>query len=373
VFWIIAAAAVFLAALITLFPLLRGKTFWQPAGLALIFIIPATTLWIYQSAGTPEAIGLSPAPRQSAAEATNEAHAQNAGDMDTMLAGLRARLEANPDDLDGWMLLARSYRSQQRYAEAAEVLEKANSLAPDNAFVMVELAETWVFISPDGKVGADSLTLLQRALTIDPSQQKAMFLLGVAAAQAGELEYAIEYWETLLADLEPDSPVAQSVQSQINQARMELAGSSPEPATDPVDKDEPADVTPAMTAAPELPADEAWTGSRVVISRTEEMPASVAANAVLYVMVRSAGPAMGPPIGVRRIAAPSLPLEITITDQDSMMAERKISFETDVQFQARLSLTGSPAASSGDWQSGAKSVSLGSNDTVELVLDQQVE
>ena len=372
-FWIIAAAAVFLAALITFFPLLRGKTFWQPAGLALIFIIPAITLWIYQSAGTPEAIGLSPPPPRSATESANEAHAQTAGDMDTMISGLRARLEENPDDLDGWMLLARSYRSQQRFAESVEVLEKAHALAPDDPFVMVELAEAWIFVSPDGNIGDDSLTLLQRALTIDPNQQKAMFLLGVAAAQAGELEYAIEYWEALLAELEPDSPVAQSVQSQIDQARIEMAGTGAEPVAEPVEEDESADAAPVMTAAPEATAEQGWGGTRVLVASGQDMPPSIAANAVLYVMVRGAGPAMGPPIGVRRIIGPSLPLEITITDQDSMLAERKISTEAEIQVQARLSLTGSPAASSGDWQSAASTIGLEFTDTVELVLDQQVE
>ena len=62
---------------------------------------------------------------------------------------------------------------------------------------------------------------------------------------------------------------------------------------------------------------------------------------------------MGPPLGVRRIIDPVLPLEITISDQDSMLEERQISSESEVQLQARISLTGSPAAGSGDWQSAA--------------------
>jgi cytochrome c-type biogenesis protein CcmH len=367
----IAAAAVFLAALITFFPLLKGKTFLQPAGLALIFLVPAATLWVYQSAGTPEAIGMSASPPRPPTEAVDEPHAQAAGDMESMIEGLRARLAENPDDVEGWLLLARSYRSGQRFTEAVEVLEKVHEMAPDDAAVMVELAEAWIFVSPDGKIGENSLALLQRALAIDPAQQKAMFLLGVAAAQAGELEYAIEYWETLLAGLEPGGPVAQSVQSQIDQARAELAASSAGPAGESA----AADATPvvAPVPAPESVAEEAWSGTRVIISPGQALPASVAANAVLYVMVRGVGPIMGPPIGVRRIVGPSLPLEITITDQDSMLAERKISFETEVQVQARLSLTGSPAASSGDWQSGAAAVSLAATETVELVLDQRVE
>jgi hypothetical protein len=102
------------------------------------------------------------------------------------------------------------------------------------------------------------------------------------------------------------------------------------------------------------------------------MPADLAARAVLYVVIRNAGPAMGPPIGVRRINGPTLPLELTITDRDSMIAERKISLESEIQLQARLSLSGSPAARDGDWQSASQTVSLDSDAPVQLVLDQQV-
>ena len=68
-FWILAAAAVFVATLIALLPLFKGKTFWQPAALALIFLVPAASLWMYPEVGTPEAIGLAPPPRAETAPA----------------------------------------------------------------------------------------------------------------------------------------------------------------------------------------------------------------------------------------------------------------------------------------------------------------
>jgi cytochrome c-type biogenesis protein CcmH len=94
---------------------------------------------------------------------------------------------------------------------------------------------------------------------------------------------------------------------------------------------------------------------------------------VLFVMVRSPGPAAGPPLGVRRIADPQFPIELTVSDRDSMMAQRPISQESEVQLQARVSLSGSPAARPGDWQSAAVKVALDAAGTVELTLDQRVE
>ena len=68
-----------------------------------------------------------------------------------------------------------------------------------------------------------------------------------------------------------------------------------------------------------------------------------------------------------------MPLEITITDQDSMLKERQISSESQVQLQARISLTGAPNATSGDWQSTPVTVELGSTQAMELTINQRVE
>jgi hypothetical protein len=76
---------------------------------------------------------------------------------------------------------------------------------------------------------------------------------------------------------------------------------------------------------------------------------------------------------VRRIADPQFPIELTVSDRDSMMAQRPISLESEVQLQARVSLSGSPAARPGDWQSAAVKVALDAAGTVELTLDQRVE
>jgi len=363
VFWTIAAIALFLAALITFLPLLKGKSFWQPAALALIFLLPAAALWIYRETGTPEGIGIEARPQAATAAPT---HTPDAPDMDTVITGLQNKLAENPDDVDGWMLLARSLKSMQRHPEAVTALEMALEIAPDNPMVMVELAESRVFVANEGRIPDDSVALLQRALALDPTLQKALWLLGIAAAQTGDYEYAIEQWETLLKLVEPGSQVAQSIQSQIDQARNELGQGVPVAA--------PPDAEPAAVAAPVAAADDGvWRGTQLKIAAGDGLSEDIAARAVLYVMIRAPGPAVGPPIGVRRIRNPDLPLDLTISDKDSMLAERKISSETEIQLQARLSLSGSPAAGSGDWQSTTVTVGLDSGEPVALVLDQQVE
>ncbi|MDH3789911.1 MAG: tetratricopeptide repeat protein, partial [Xanthomonadales bacterium] len=150
-FWTFAAALLFAAAMMTFFPLLRSRSLWKPFALALVFLVPAIAAWMYTEIGTPEGIKLirqSPPARTAQSEPVEQTHSPESAEMDTMIAGLQARLEQNPDDLDGWMLLARSFKATQRFAEAAAALEKAYQIDPGNPRIMVELVETRIFLTP---------------------------------------------------------------------------------------------------------------------------------------------------------------------------------------------------------------------------------
>jgi cytochrome c-type biogenesis protein CcmH len=361
VFWTIAAALLFVAAFITFSPLLRANTLWKPLALALVFVVPATAAWMYTEIGTPEGIKFKqrpPPPRSAQSAPPEEGHSPESQEMDSMITGLQARLEQNPEDLDGWMLLARTFKATQRFPEAVEALENANRLAPGNPQIMVDLVEARIFLTPDGRISDDMAATLQQVLEIQPDMQKALWLMGIASSQKGDVNAATGYWESLLEQLEPGGTVAQSVQTQIDQLRAETGGM--------------AVVEPEVVAA--APVDDgSWQGTAITVRAGDDVQHRIPTGGVLYVMIRSSGPAMGPPLGVRRIIDPALPLEITISDQDSMMKERQISSESTIQLQARISLTGTPAANTGDWQSEVQTISLDSKEAVELVIDQRVE
>lgn len=369
-FWTIAAAVLFVAAVITLFPLLRGKSALKPFALALAFILPAAGLWIYDNFGTPEGIDISGTPQV----VNNPVPHTQGGEMDEMLAGLQQRLEQNPEDLEGWMLLARTLKASQLFAEAAEALERAHALEPQNPFVMVELAEAWIYETPDGQVSESATAMLERALDIDPNLQKGLWLMGIASMQQGDDPFAISYWQSLLEQLEPGSNPYNMVSTQINEAQARMGmmpGEESHEGHDHVDMTaDPANGQAATAAAEE---DGAWNGTRLVLDATDGAKQALANGAVLYIMIRGPGPAMGPPLGVRRVTSPDFPLEVTITDADSMMKERMISSESEIRLQARVSLTGSPAAQPGDWNSEAKIMELASTSLVVLDIDKQVQ
>jgi cytochrome c-type biogenesis protein CcmH len=105
-----------------------------------------------------------------------------------------------------------------------------------------------------------------------------------------------------------------------------------------------------------------------------QMPAGTAPpGAVLFIIAKSKGAVGGPPLGARRVAQPHFPLHLTLTDADSIMPQRPISSADQLELEARLSLSGTPAPSAGDWQSAVLAVSGKSAGAVKLILDQAVK
>jgi cytochrome c-type biogenesis protein CcmH len=58
----------------------------------------------------------------------NQDSATDLESVDVLLVGLKQRLEAQPDDVDGWVLLSKSYYHLSRFKEAESAFEKAKAL-----------------------------------------------------------------------------------------------------------------------------------------------------------------------------------------------------------------------------------------------------
>jgi len=350
-FWIVAVIVLAIAAFITFLPLFRPSSYWTPIALALVFLLPASGLMLYPYIGTPTAL-------DQVAKTGSTGRANEDPDIESMVASLRAKLTQSPEHLEGWLLLSKTLKSMQRYPEALEALEIAFNIAPDDPYVAVELVEARIYVSGKGEINEDLVSVLKEAVERDPGQQKGLWLLAIAASQSGDDAAAIKYWKTLQQQLDPGDSVDQRVQELISQAQTR----------------------PGVEPAPGAGAQERITevGNepgriKVRLSASDELLANMPSNSVLYIIVRSSENRPGPPLGVRRIESPSLPLELTITDQDSMMADRKISSEPELKLQARLSLSGAPSAQSGDWQSAPIFVAQKTTQTVQLIMDHRVD
>ncbi len=113
---------------------------WLGAGLLLV--LSAGALLGYQHFGSPAALDA------ASQLASPDANGQPPMSMAEAMSALEARLAQNPEDLEGWMLLGRSYRSEERFADALRAFNEAQRLAPDHPDVLVDLAEAQALNAP---------------------------------------------------------------------------------------------------------------------------------------------------------------------------------------------------------------------------------
>ncbi|HET6973007.1 MAG TPA: c-type cytochrome biogenesis protein CcmI, partial [Pyrinomonadaceae bacterium] len=145
--------------------------------------IPLVAIVFYLRIGEPNLI-TNPAPIGAPPSAASAAPPERTQEqIEANVAKLAERLQSNPNDAQGWTMLARSYSSMEKYSEAANADAKATELNPKDADLLAEYA----FVT--GMAGGRSLEgkpteIINRALKVDPENPKALQLAGSAAFQA---------------------------------------------------------------------------------------------------------------------------------------------------------------------------------------------
>lgn len=187
-------------------------------------IVPAAAFGLYLVLGMPRIPDQPLAARQGpvqTAESPADGSVSSEMTMEEAVARLADRLEANPGDLRGWLLLGRSYLSMERYADAVEAYGQAFRLAPGRADVASAYGEALV-AAADGEVTSDAKEAFSAAATQDPLDPRARYYLALHGAQQGDAKGALQGWVDLVAISPPDSPWLRVVNQQIARAAEEL-------------------------------------------------------------------------------------------------------------------------------------------------------
>lgn len=168
---------------------------------------------------------------------------QRAARIDGMVSGLASRLAQNPEDVDGWMLLARSYIQLGHLDGARDALANASHYGPERIDAQSAYARIMLEGQPlDAPVPDEAIAAFERVVAEDPTHPDALWFLGLAAAQQREFDTARGYWTRLLDTLDPESEAYVDVQSYI----AALSGASGattagEPPVDSTNAIDPAD------------------------------------------------------------------------------------------------------------------------------------
>jgi len=180
--------------------------------------LPLVAIVFYLRVGEPDRI-TNPAPVGAPPSAASAAPPERTQEqIEANVAKLAERLKSNPNDLQGWTMLARSYNSMEKYSDAANAYAKATELNPKDADLLAEYA--FATGMAEGKSLAGKPTeIINRALKADPENAKALQLAGSAAFQAKDYKKAVDYWQRVLKKVPPGSEVAETINARINEAK----------------------------------------------------------------------------------------------------------------------------------------------------------
>jgi cytochrome c-type biogenesis protein CcmH len=311
----------------------------------LALMVPAAALGLYSHLGRADDLAL--ALEGGAAPAAGEQMT-----LEQAIAALEQELAANPENAEGWYLLANAYMSQGNHDRGVEAFRKLLEVLPQQApqypSVMGQLAQALYFAS-DTQMTDEVRAQIEATLSIDPNEIAALGLLGIDAYEQQDFKGAIEHWSKALAGAQ--GAAADSLRGGIERARAELEARG-EPVPD-LPQLAPAEVKLRVTLAPEL-AEQA---------QPEQL---------LFIYARPPGGRM--PLAAARYKVSDLPLELVLDDSMALTPRARLSQYEQVEVGARISLSGAPVASSGDLQSAAKQVPTRAGEgAVTLVIDQVVE
>lgn len=222
-----------------------------------------------------------PADASFAASATPAA-AESLDDVDTMISRLADRMAKNPNDGAGFRMLGWSYVMTGHPDRAIEPYKKALALLPKDASVHAGYGEALTGVAK-GQVTGEAKAQFEAALSIDPTEPRSRYFMGLWQAQNGQERQALDRWVALANSGPADAPWQADVRRHIDETAKKLGvdvsarlkQASPA-ATPPVSGAEPPPLPPStMQAASALPAEDR---QRMIDGMVEGLAAKLKAN-----------------------------------------------------------------------------------------------
>lgn len=262
--------------------------------------------------------------------------------VEKMVADFAAKMEKDPSNLKGWVMLAQSYRILGRNQDAAKAYERAGDFIDSDPQLLADYADV-LAANANGSFVGKPLQLINKALKLDPNNLMALWLSGTASYSAGNYKDAIGAWEKLAKQLPSDTDEARAIQGSIAEARSK-GGIGSKPAPSAVGKE----ISGLIELSPELKG-------------------KIKPGDVVMVIARKPGERM--PVAVLKSPASSFPMKFALNDALAMNPSAPLSQLSEASVEVRISKTGMAKPEIGDLISSAQTIKVGANN-VRLLVDQ---
>jgi cytochrome c-type biogenesis protein CcmH len=292
--------------------------------IALVLLLPLCAAGLYALLGAPAALNpmATRAPTQQ--------------DVEKMVADLAARMEKNPGDTKGWVVLARSYRAMGRLPQAEAAFNRLGDVLYQDATLLAEYGDV-LATRAMGNFDGKPMEIVNKALKLDPENPMAISLAATAAYNRNDFTQAITYWEQLIRLVPAESDDAKWLNEAVAKTREQM-GSAVKTAAAPAEKN----------ASPKQ-QQQASNGQAITgrLTLAPALASQVKPGDTVFVFARNPqGSRM--PLAVLRAKASDLPLDFKLDDSMAMSPEFKLSSAAEVRIEARVSKTGSATPGPGD-------------------------
>ena len=321
---------------------------WLIALMALV--IPVAAFSVYLFVGTPMA--LDPALMAQA----NGDEQMTPQKLEAMAEQLAQRLEKEPNNAEGWVMLGRIQRALARYDQADAALQKALALER-NDDIVVERAEV-LAQKNNGSFKGEPWAIINGVLKADPQNGNALLLAGSAAFSEGRFKDALSYWEKVRGLLPASSPDLPALAEAIDKAREQLGLPAQAP------------LSTANAPASAGVVNSTSNGTERLTGRVTlgpELASQVSPKDTVFIYANAAeGPRM--PLAIIRTTVDKLPYDFVLDDSLAMNPQMKLSQVKSVMVRARISKTGNAMPQAGDFGASVGPVTPGSPEKLELTI-----
>lgn len=316
------------------------------AGLITLFL-PIASGALYLHLGTPDGVNTDAMHRQALAaqeQQQQQPQSNKPPALTELLPNLEKKLDANPDDVDGWKLLGKSYLSLGEFDNAQRALVRAFNLDKSDPELLAQLAEATA-MQRGGDLSGQASEYIDSALLINPEHQQSLWLKAIATQQAQNHEEAITRFEALRAGVAGNPEAQASIDEMLNQSKAALGIEVSAPDTD----------TQASLS--------------VTVELAQSVKAEVNPTDSVFIFARaSSGPPM--PLAVSRHTVSELPITIVLNDTMAMIPAMTLSQFPSVTVGARVSKSGNAIAQVGDWFTEQTDVLVNDTEQLSLTIDQ---
>ncbi len=324
---------------------------WLALGL-MVFVVPVSSLLMYSVLGQPAA--LDPLALTQGVDSPGDVTPEKLTEMATALT---RRLQDEPNNIEGWVMLGRVQRARERYEESAEAYAKALALSRDDN-LSIERAEV-LAQKNGGSFAGEPWSIIQRVLTADPHHLNALFLAGSASYAEMNFNTALRYWERAREVVPTDSPDAPELDRAIAEARNKMGLPA---------------IPPRAAKAADPQGNKATLAASSISGRVtlvKELQGLVAPTDTVFVYATAVA-ASRMPVAIVRTTADKLPLDFVLDDSTAMNPSVKLSGMSEVTVRVRISKSGQAIPQAGDYgvsltpvKPGSKGLNLMVRDTLQ--------